>query len=108
MNRKRTGAMGFVLAFGLAAGALAQQPSDEQPTEQQPTEPQPGEQPGGQPSDAQKNEPGLGEQPQQPGTATVPQYWIADAALFIDNAGNAASVLRKVQGLSVQDPQTIG
>jgi hypothetical protein len=88
VNRKRTGSMAFVFAFGLAGGAFAQEP-----------------QPNGLQQGDEQGEIDLGE---QPSTATAPRYWIADAALFIENAGNTASVLRRVPELSVQDPQTTG
>lgn len=41
-------------------------------------------------------------------SAPVPQYWIADASLFIVNAANTAAVLYKEQGLSVQEPMILG
>jgi hypothetical protein len=40
--------------------------------------------------------------------APVPQYWIADASLFIVNAANTAAVLEKEQTLSVQEPMILG
>lgn len=41
-------------------------------------------------------------------SAPVPQYWIADASLFIANAANTAAVLQREQQLSVQEPSILG
>lgn len=48
-----------------------------------------------------------GEQAQK-AAALVPQYWIADASMFIANAGNAAQTLANEQSLGVQSPSVLG
>ncbi len=40
--------------------------------------------------------------------APVPQYWLADASLFVANAGNAAQTLANEQALAVQAPSVLG
>ncbi len=40
--------------------------------------------------------------------AAVPQYWLADASLFVANAGNAAQTLANEQALGVQAPSVLG
>jgi len=40
--------------------------------------------------------------------ANVPQFWIADASLFIGNAANAAHVLSVEEGLDIQAPRVLG
>jgi hypothetical protein len=40
--------------------------------------------------------------------APVPQYWLADASLFVANAGNAAQALANEQSLGVQAPSVLG
>ncbi len=40
--------------------------------------------------------------------APVPQYWLADASLFVANAGNAAQTLANEQTLGVQAPSVLG
>jgi hypothetical protein len=40
--------------------------------------------------------------------APVPQYWLADASLFITSADNAAQTLAGEQPLSVQAPSVLG
>lgn len=40
--------------------------------------------------------------------APVPQYWLADASIFIRNAANTARTMSKEQSLNVQAPQIIG
>jgi len=42
------------------------------------------------------------------GSAPVPQYWLADASLFVANAGNAAQTLANEQNLGVQAPSVLG
>jgi hypothetical protein len=40
--------------------------------------------------------------------APVPQYWLADASLFVANAGNAAQTLANEQALGIQAPSVLG
>jgi hypothetical protein len=40
--------------------------------------------------------------------APVPHYWLADASLFVANAGNAAQTLANEQTLGVQAPSVLG
>jgi hypothetical protein len=50
-------------------------------------------------------------EPGRPSTsapAPVPQYWLADASLFVANAGNAAQTLANEQTLGVQAPSVLG
>lgn len=55
---------------------------------------------------------GAGVPGQQQQSASIgvaaPQFWIADAALFIGNAANTAHVLTQEQGLNAQAPQVLG
>jgi len=110
----RFGITAFALAFGLAGGALAQQePSGgsqdegsqdegtQQQDQQQQDQQQPKQQSGQQES---RKDQGQGEQ----GSTVVPQYGIAESALFIQHAGESASVLSRERDLSIQDPQTLG
>jgi hypothetical protein len=43
-----------------------------------------------------------------PIAAPVPQYWLADATLFIGSAANAAHVLGVEEGMNLQAPQVLG
>ena len=52
-----------------------------------------------------------GVEPGKPGAsapAPVPQYWLADASLFVANASNAAQTLANEQTLGVQAPSVLG
>ena len=52
-----------------------------------------------------------GVEPGKPGAsspAPVPQYWLADASLFVANATNAAQTLANEQALGVQAPSVLG
>ena len=40
--------------------------------------------------------------------APIPQYWVADAALFIGNAANTAHVIDLERGLNVPSPAVLG
>jgi uncharacterized protein YbjQ (UPF0145 family) len=40
--------------------------------------------------------------------APIPQFWLADAAMFIGSAANAAHVLSLEESLNVQAPQVLG
>lgn len=51
---------------------------------------------------------GEGQSPQAQGGASIPQYWIADASLFIGNAANTAQTLAMEQGLNVASPEVLG
>jgi hypothetical protein len=47
-------------------------------------------------------------QPGASASAPVPQYWLADASLFVANARNAAQTLANEQALGVQAPSVLG
>lgn len=51
---------------------------------------------------------GVGGQQGKEGASAVPQYWIADASLFIGNAANTAHTLALEQGLNVPSPMVVG
>jgi hypothetical protein len=52
--------------------------------------------------------PGEISEPSQKGAAPIPQYWLADASLFVANAANAAQTLANEQALGVQSPNVLG
>jgi hypothetical protein len=47
-------------------------------------------------------------EPGRPGSAPIPQYWLADASLFVANAANTAQTLANEQTLGVQSPSVLG
>ena len=50
-------------------------------------------------------------EPGRPGASTpapIPQYWLADASLFVANAANTAQTLANEQALGVQSPSVLG
>ncbi len=78
---------------------------------------QQGAQPGGQEGFGARGQEGAGSgagaygaynRPATPNAESVPQFWIADASLFIGNAANAAHTLSVEEGLDIQAPQVLG
>lgn len=97
--RKALGAtvLGIALGFGSAAFAQQEEPPDQQ---QPPAEEVTPEQ--------EQPAPDNGQEQADETRAAIPQYWIANASLYIANAANVAHILIAEQEVSVQEPEILG
>jgi hypothetical protein len=115
--RYKGSAATLILGLGLAAspafaqvGEQGNRPRQQEQPEQQQQQPGADEDTGSQIGGAQKG--AYGKQAQGPGIASsvgapAPQFWLADATLFIGNAANAAHILSMEGAMNIQAPAVL-